>query len=85
MAIDLILDGDNTAASNTAIVPAEETQKILDEVERLSPEEKKQIEDFSKKIDIHLRVSIFFCTFAGKFMFTREMRYGKQRKQYYHL
>ena len=53
MAIDLILDGDNTAASNTAIVPAEETQKILDEVERLSPEEKKQIEDFSKKIDIH--------------------------------
>ena len=53
MAIDLILDGDNTAASNTAIVPAEETQKILDEVEQLSPEEKKQIEDFSKKIDIH--------------------------------
>ena len=53
MAIDLILDGDNTAVSNTAIVPAEETQKILDEVERLSPEEKKQIEDFSKKIDIH--------------------------------
>ena len=38
MAIDLILDGDNTAVSNTAIVPAEETQ---------------QIEDFSKKIDIH--------------------------------
>lgn len=53
MAIDLILDGDNTAASNTAIVPTEETQKILDEVEQLSPEEKKQIEDFSKKIDIH--------------------------------
>ena len=53
MAIDLILDGDNTAVSNTAIVPAEETQKILDEVEQLSPEEKKQIEDFSKKIDIH--------------------------------
>ena len=53
MAIDLILDGDNTAASNTYIVPAEETQKILDEVEQLSPEEKKQIEDFSKKIDIH--------------------------------
>ena len=53
MAIDLILDGDNTAASNTAIVPAEETQKILDEVEQLSPDEKKQIEDFSKKIDIH--------------------------------
>ena len=48
MAIDLILDGDNTAASNTAIVPTEEKQKILDEVEQLSPEEKKQIEDFGR-------------------------------------
>lgn len=52
MAIELVLDGENTSPSS-AIVPTEETQQILEKVEQLTPEEQKQITDFAKKIDIH--------------------------------
>ena len=52
MAIELVLDGENTSPSS-AIVSTEETQQILEKVEQLTPEEQKQITDFAKKIDIH--------------------------------
>lgn len=52
MAIELVLDGENTSSSS-AIVPTKETQQILEKVEQLTPEEQKQITDFAKKIDIH--------------------------------
>ena len=52
MAIDLILDGAQTAAE-TAATPAVTTESVLAEVERLTPEEQAQIEQFSDKIDIH--------------------------------
>ena len=52
MAIELVLDGENTSPSS-AIVPTEETQQILEKVEQLTPEEQKQITDFAKKSDIH--------------------------------
>lgn len=52
MAIDLVLDGAQTAAE-TAATPAVTTESVLAEVERLTPEEQAQIEQFSDKIDIH--------------------------------
>lgn len=52
MAIDLVLDGAETAAE-TAATPAVTTESVLAEVERLTPEEQAQIEQFSDKIDIH--------------------------------
>ncbi len=52
MAIDLVLDGAETAAE-TAVTPAVTTESVLAEVERLTPEEQAQIEQFSDKIDIH--------------------------------
>ncbi len=53
MAIDLVLDGVNSAEPAQPSVPAVTTDKVLAEVEQLSPEEQAQIEAFSQKIDIH--------------------------------
>ena len=53
MAIDLVLDGAETAAQPTALAPEVTTESVLAEVEQLTPEEQKQIEQFAGKIDIH--------------------------------
>ena len=53
MAIDLVLDGAETAAQPTALAPEVTTESMLAEVEQLTPEEQKQIEQFAGKIDIH--------------------------------
>ena len=53
MAIDLVLDGAETAAQPTALSPEVTTESVLAEVEQLTPEEQKQIEQFAGKIDIH--------------------------------
>lgn len=53
MAIDLVLDGVTSAEPAQSSVPAVTTDKVLAEVEQLSPEEQAQIEAFSQKIDIH--------------------------------
>lgn len=53
MAIDLVLDGAETAAQPTALAPEVTTDSVLAEVEQLTPEEQQQIEQFAGKIDIH--------------------------------
>lgn len=53
MGIDLVLDGAETAAQPTALAPEVTTESVLAEVEQLTPEEQKQIEQFAGKIDIH--------------------------------
>lgn len=53
MAIDLVLDGAEAAAQPTALAPEVTTDSVLAEVEQLTPEEQKQIEQFAGKIDIH--------------------------------
>lgn len=53
MAIDLVLDGAETAAQPTALAPEVTTESVLAEVEQLTPEEQEQIEQFAGKIDIH--------------------------------
>ncbi|MBQ1238959.1 MAG: hypothetical protein IIX71_03120 [Ruminococcus sp.] len=47
MAIDLVLDGAETAAQPTALAPEVTTESVLAEVEQLTPEEQKQIEQFA--------------------------------------
>lgn len=53
MAIELVLDGATPAAEEKTPAPIVTTESVLQEVERLTPEEKAQIEQFSEKIDIH--------------------------------
>ena len=55
MAIDLVLDGAETAAQPTALAPEVTTESVLAEVEQLTPEEQKQIEQFAGKIDITIQ------------------------------
>ena len=53
MAINLVLDGDDRIQTATTPEAEVTADKVLAEVERLTPEEQNQIEEFSKKIDIH--------------------------------
>lgn len=53
MAIDLVLDGVSPTEEASSAVPAVTTETVLAEVERLTPEEQTQIQQFSDKIDIH--------------------------------
>jgi len=43
MAIDLVLDGAETAAQPTALAPEVTTESVLAEVEQLTPEEQRQV------------------------------------------
>lgn len=52
MALDLVLDGENTATADNK--PATITEAaVLTEVEQLTPEEKEKVENFANKIDLH--------------------------------
>ena len=53
MAIDLVLDGASSVETTKPAVPETTAEKVLAEVEQLTPEEQAQIEAFSQKIDIH--------------------------------
>ena len=53
MAIDLVLDGASSVETTKPAVPETTADKVLAEVEQLTPEEQAQIEAFSQKIDIH--------------------------------
>lgn len=54
MAIELVLDGTPEEESPAATTDlAVTTEQVLTEVENLSAEERQQIEEFSKKIDLH--------------------------------
>ena len=53
MAINLVLDGDDRIQTATTPEAEVTADKVLAEVERLTPEEQNQIAEFSKKIDIH--------------------------------
>lgn len=53
MAIDLVLDGASSVDTTKPSVPETTAEKVLAEVEQLTPEEQAQIEAFSQKIDIH--------------------------------
>ena len=51
--IDLVLDGASSVETTKPAVPETTAEKVLAEVEQLTPEEQAQIEAFSQKIDIH--------------------------------
>ena len=53
MAIDLVLDGASSVETTKPAIPETTADKVLAEVEQLTPEEQAQIEAFSQKIDIH--------------------------------
>ncbi|MBQ5399098.1 MAG: toxic anion resistance protein [Ruminococcus sp.] len=53
MAIDLVLDGAGSVEPAKPSTPEVSAEKVLAEVERLTPEEQAQIESFSQKIDVH--------------------------------
>ena len=53
MAIELVLDGASSVEDQAPVTPAVTTESVLAEVEKLTPEEQNQIEQFSQKIDLH--------------------------------
>ena len=48
MAIELVLDGASSVEDQAPVTPAVTTESVLAEVEKLTPEEQNQIEQFSQ-------------------------------------
>ena len=53
MAMELEFNGASSVEDQAPVTPAVTTESVLAEVEKLTPEEQNQIEQFSQKIDLH--------------------------------